>query len=209
MTHVLEVASRGRIFGLAAAFALVPAQAVAAFALRLGGTDVGEVWVLRGRFGSSAVALVAAYCALLVVPQALPAADCAFVRKMSAAQRRSWALQVAKGLASAPLRATAGTVGQAGRVCPRALSLAVCVAGSAVVEDLAALGVSAVPLLEEAASGLADWIDHRRTLCFLGLPRPQVREVAFGLRVLGVLAAAERLVLTQRPAQLLIVARAR
>ena len=72
MTHVLEVANRGWIFGLAAAFALVPAQAVAAFALRLGGTDVGEVWVLRGRFGSSAVALVAAYCALLVVPQALP-----------------------------------------------------------------------------------------------------------------------------------------
>ena len=73
MTHVLEVASRGRIFGLAAAFALVPAQAVAAFALGLASTDVRKVWVRRGRFGSSAVALVAADCALLVVPQALPA----------------------------------------------------------------------------------------------------------------------------------------
>ena len=60
VTHVFEVAGRGWVFGLTTAFALVPAQAVAAFALRLAGTDVGEVWVLRGRFGSSAVALVAA-----------------------------------------------------------------------------------------------------------------------------------------------------
>ena len=77
------------------------------------------------------------------------------------------------------------------------------------VDDLAALGVPAVPLLEEAPSGLADRMDHRRTLRFWGRPRPQVREVALGLRVLGVLAAAERLVLAQRLAQLLIVARAR
>ena len=139
----------------------------------------------------------------MVVPQALSAAE----HVCQGNGRSNY-----KGLSctwNAPLRATAGTFVQAGRVCPRALGLAVCVAGSAVVEDLAALGVSAVPLLEEAASGLADWIDHRRTLCFWGRPRPQVREVAFGLRVLGVLAAAERLVLTQRLAQLLIVARAR
>ena len=73
MTHVFEVAGRGWVFGLAAAFALVPAQAVAAFALHLSGADVRKVWVRRGRFGSSAVALVAADCALLVVPQAFPA----------------------------------------------------------------------------------------------------------------------------------------
>ena len=169
---------------------------MAAFALRLGGTDVGEVWVLRGRFGSSAVALVAAYCALLVVPQAFPAADCAFVRNASAPQREAGHAS-GKRMASAPHRATAGTVGQAGRVCPRALSLAVRVAGSAVIDDLAALGVPAVPLLEEASSGLADWIDHRRTLRFWGRPRPQVREVAFGLRILSILAAAERLVVAQ------------
>ena len=69
---MFEVAGRARVFGLAAAFALVPAQAVAAFALHLSGADVRKVWVRRGRFGSSAVALVAADCALLVVPQALP-----------------------------------------------------------------------------------------------------------------------------------------
>ena len=86
VTHVFEVAGRGWVFGLTTAFALVPAQAVAAFALRLSGADVRKVWVRRGRFGSSAVALVAADCALLVVPQAFPAADCAFVRNASAPQ---------------------------------------------------------------------------------------------------------------------------
>ena len=83
------MAGRGRIFGIAAAFALVPAQAVAAFALRLASTDVRKVWVRRGRFGSSAVALVAAGCALLVVPQAFPAADCALVRNVAAPQREA------------------------------------------------------------------------------------------------------------------------
>ena len=83
------MAGRGRIFGIAAAFALVPAQAVAAFALSLAMANVGEVWVRRGRFGSSAVALVAADCALLVVSQAFPAADCAFVRNVSAPQQEA------------------------------------------------------------------------------------------------------------------------
>ena len=83
------MAGCGRVFGLTAAFALVPAQAVAAFALRLASTDVRKVRVLRGRLGSSAIALVAADCALLVVPQAFPAADCAFARNVSAPQREA------------------------------------------------------------------------------------------------------------------------
>ena len=142
-------------------------------------------------------------------PSSIPCSRLRVCEKCVSSATRSWALQVATRLASAPLRALAGTFGQAGRICPRALRLAVRVAGSAVVDDLAALCVSAVPLLEEAPSGLADGMDHRRTLRFWGRPRPQVREVAFGLRILSVLAAAERLVLAQRLAQLLIIARAR
>ena len=137
-------------------------------------------------------------------PSSIPCSRLCVSEKCGSSATRSWALQVATRLASAPLRASAGTLGQAGRVCPRALGLAVCVAGGAVINDLAALGVPAVPLLEEAPSGLADRMDHRRTLRFWGRPRPQVREVALGLRVLGVLAAAERLVLTQAVAQVLV-----
>ena len=139
----------------------------------------------------------------------IPCSRLCVCEKCVSSAARGWALQVATRLASAPLCASAGTSCQTGRVCPRALRLAVRVASRAVINDLAALGVPAVPLLEEAPSGLADGIDHRRTLRFWGRPRPQVCEVAFGLRVLRVLAAAERLVLTQRLAQLLIVARAR
>ena len=137
-------------------------------------------------------------------PSSIPCSRLCVSEKCGSSATRSWALQVATRLASAPLRALAGTFGQAGRICPRALRLAVCVAGSAVVDDLAALGVPAVPLLEEAACGLADGIDHRRALGGFVRPAPQVREVALGLRVLRVLAAAERLVLTQAVAQVLV-----
>ena len=195
---MFEVAGRGWVFGLAAALALVPAQTVTAFALRLSSTDVCKVWVLRGRFGGSAVALVAAYCALLVVPQALPEIQGTWTYPSGqGGHSNAGAGQCKQRKASAPFRATSGTVSQAGRVCPRALSLTVCVASCAVVDDLAAFGVSAVPLLEEAASGLADRIDHRRALGGFVRPAAQVREVAFGLRILSILAAAERLVVAQ------------